>query len=114
MKADGSLSEIEIQNSILEFLKFKKIIAWRNNNGSTYDPTRGQHLRKNKWEKIHGDPVDILGIVFGGKLLAIEVKKNEKEKPSKGQQEFLDNVNNAGGIGIVAYSIRCVKTQLNL
>ena len=83
------MSEGEIQNSILEFLMFNSIKAWRNNNGALYDATRKTHRAKNKWEKVCGDPVDILGILPNGKFLAIEVKKDEKTKASKGKVVFI-------------------------
>lgn len=109
-----SLSENEIQNSILQYLKFKKITAWRNNNGSTYDAKIGGHRRKNKWETLHGSPVDILGILPDGRFLAIEVKKDEKEKPSKGQTLFMDTIEKSGGVAFVAFSIECVKHTLDI
>ena len=114
MNKDFQLSEIDIQNSILQYLKFKKIKAWRNNNGSVYDAKNAKFRSKNKWEKVCGSPVDILGILPDGRFLAIEVKKTEKEKPSKGQQEFLDNINESGGVGFVAHSIEKVKFTLAL
>ena len=106
------MSESEIQASILQFLMFKNIKAWRNNNGSVYDPTRGIHRSKNKWEKTCGDPVDILGVLPNGLFLAIEVKKNEKEKATKGQIEFMNIIAQNGGVSFVAYSIGCVKKHL--
>ena len=107
------MSENEVQNSILEFLKFKGVMAWRNNNGSVFDAKRGQHRRKNKWEIVYGTPVDISGMLKpNGRRLEIEVKKNEKEKMSPGQVEFCDNINKDGGLAFKAYSIRCVKIAL--
>ena len=106
------LSENDIQNGILEFLRFKKIVAWRNNNGAVYDDKAGSFRRKNKWEIIHGDPVDILGILPDGRFLAIEVKKNEKEKATPGQIKFMKKINKNGGVAFKAFSVRCVKVQL--
>lgn len=106
------LSENDIQNGILEFLRFKKIVAWRNNNGAVYDEKSGTFRRKNKWEKIHGDPVDILGVLPDGKFLAIEVKKDENEKATPGQIKFMNRINKSGGVAFKAYSVRCVKVQL--
>jgi hypothetical protein len=114
MKQLHSMTEIEVQNSILQYLKFKKISAWRNNNGSVYDAKRGTHRSKNKWEKICGDPVDILGVLPDGRFLAIEVKKDSKGKPSPGQANFLEIICENGGVGFVAFSIECVKNELEL
>lgn len=106
------LSENDIQNSILELLRWKKIVAWRNNNGAVYDISSGNFRKKNKWEKIAGSPVDILGILPDGRFLAIEVKKDEKEKPSEGQKEFLRNISNNQGVAFVAHSLACVRLYL--
>ncbi|MHA1166587.1 MAG: hypothetical protein ACTSRU_02115 [Candidatus Hodarchaeales archaeon] len=107
-----ALSENDIQNSILELLRWKKICAWRNNNGAVYDIKSGHFRKKNKWEKIAGSPVDILGILPDGKFLAIEVKRDEREKPSEGQKEFLQNISSNQGIAFVAHSLSCVRLHL--
>lgn len=73
----------------------------------------GGFRAKNKWEKICGDPVDILGILPDGRFLAIEVKKDSKGKPSKGQIEFLSTINQSNGVGFVAFSLKCVKENLD-
>ena len=114
MKAIVSMSENDIQSSILQFLMFKKITAWRNNNGSVFDAKSGKHRSKSKWETLHGSPVDILGIMPDGRFLAIEVKKDEKGKVSPGQKQFLETIEKSGGIAFVAWSLNCVKTNLNL
>lgn len=94
---------------------FKKVSAWRNNNGSVFDKKiEGGFRKKNKWEKVCGDPVDILGILPDGRFLAIEVKKDSKGKPSKGQVEFLETIKSNGGVAFVAYSIECVKNHLQI
>jgi hypothetical protein len=106
------LSEGDVQSSILEFLRFKKIVAWRNNNGAVWDKSFGGFRKKNKWEVIHGAVPDILGVLPDGKFLAIEVKKNDKEKASSEQKRFLKNINDNQGVAFVAYSFACVKLHL--
>lgn len=109
-----NMSENEVSNSILQFLLFKRITAWRNNNGAVADSkVNGGFRRKNKWETIHGSPVDILGVLPCGKFLAIEVKKDEKGKARKGQEKFMKAINDSGGIAFMAYSIDCVKENLD-
>ena len=55
---------------------------------------------------------DILG-VYKGRFLAIEVKRPGL-KPTADQQAFIDNVNEAGGIGFVAWFPEDVIKRLNL
>lgn len=106
------LSENDIQNAILEFLRFKKIPGIRVNNGAVYDKKKESFRRKNKWEVWMGAIVDIKVFLPDGKDCWIEVKKNEFEKPSAEQIKFMDNVNKRGGIAFVAYSVACVKKKL--
>lgn len=40
-----------------------------------------------------------------GRFIAIEIKKDAKSGPTKLQQQFIDNVIKAGGIGFVTYSV---------
>jgi hypothetical protein len=53
-----------------------------------------------------------LGVLKGGRILAIEVKA-PKGKVSPRQQQFLDTINEAGGLAFVAHSIEEVEQQLN-
>jgi hypothetical protein len=68
--------------------------------------------------KNHGGPMgakgvsDILGC-YQGKMLAIEVK-TAAGHTSPEQDRFLQNVNDAGGIGFVARSIEDVIEKLGL
>lgn len=78
-----------------------------------FDAKRGVHRKKNKWETLYGTPVDISGILPGGRRLEIEVKKDEKEKMSPGQIEFCDNINEEGGIAFKAFSLKCVKDNIS-
>lgn len=112
MKSLSSLSETEVQNSILEFLYFKKIDAWRQNNHGIYDHKREAYRRKNKWEKHLGSPLDIAGILPDGTHLEIEVKKNEREKCTGGQLERIKVVTRNNGVAFKAFSLKCVKENL--
>ena len=104
------LSENEIQNSILEWLYFVGIFAWRNNSAAVYDKRAGAYRRKSKHDK--NGVSDILAILPDGRLLAIEVKKNKRQKPSQAQANFIDHINNQGGIAMVAWSIEQVEERL--
>lgn len=55
---------------------------------------------------------DIIGIGFGGKFIAIEVKTG-KAKQSEQQKNFQNMINKMGGVYILARSIEDVMTGLN-
>ena len=106
-----ALSEQEIQNSILEFLRFHKIKSWRNNSGAVYDP-RGNRFRKKSKYDLNGVS-DILGILPDGRFLAIEVKKNAQARVRPSQREFLDEIVRSGGVGFVAHDLDIVERELS-
>ena len=56
---------------------------------------------------------DILGVLPGGRMLAIEVK-TEKGKLSPHQERFIQNVNDNGGLAFVARSFDDVVQRLKL
>lgn len=56
---------------------------------------------------------DILGIVEGGRFLAIEVK-GPKARITPEQIEFIDSVNNSGGLGFFARSLEDVADKVKL
>ena len=104
------VTEKEIENSILEYLAARKILAWKNQSVGVFDPTK-QIFRKS-FNRHHRKGVsDILG-VYRGKFLAIEVK-SVKGRLSPEQEEFLAAVKEAGGISCVACSIEDVVEALN-
>jgi hypothetical protein len=96
------INEKQIQKGILDYLALKRgVIAWRNNSG-TAQVKMGQ---KEYWVQLapKGTP-DIIGYMSDGKFLGIEVKK-PGGVVSKEQQDFLNDLNDKGGLGFVAYSI---------
>ena len=103
------ISESEMLNSILAFLKLLKIYCWRNNNVGVYDPSSKSFRRPPK-HCIKGVS-DILAVLPDGKLLAIEVK-SIYGKVSKEQQEFINKINNNKGCAFVARSIKDVEENL--
>lgn len=54
---------------------------------------------------------DLIGWSENGHFVAVEVK-GPKGKLTKEQSNFIDEVNKAGGIGIVAYSVEDVINEL--
>jgi hypothetical protein len=99
--------EQAIQRQILEYLNWKHIFAWKVTTTGIYVKAR------NTWIPNQAPGVsDILGVLPGGRLLAIEVKA-PKGKVSFNQQQFIDRVNENGGLAFVAYSIEEVEAHLN-
>ena len=101
-------NEHSIQLAILQFLAFAGVYAWRNQSGALPAVYRGRK-RLIRFGKVGS--ADILGVLPGGKLLAIEVKAM-KGKVTPAQQEFLDNINSNGGVAFVARSIEDVQQHI--
>jgi hypothetical protein len=93
--------ESDIQKAILDYLSLKRIVAWRNNSG-TAEVQAGKKLY---WMKLapKGSP-DIIGYLPDGRFLGIEVKR-KGGVASQEQIDFLDKLNNSGGLGMIAYSL---------
>ena len=111
MTAKIKISENAVTNEILEYLAWKGIYAWKNKNIPTFDPKRNVFRRAGKYE-IRGVS-DIIGVMQNGTILCIECKTGYN-KASDVQNEFIDNINKAGGIAFVAYGIDDVKKYLTL
>lgn len=87
------MSEQQIQKDILSYLRTKGFIAFKFNN-------YGMRGRKTYNVGIS----DIIGCDKNGKFIAIEVKKIGG-KATQGQLDFLMDVNDHNGIGILAFSL---------
>jgi len=100
--------ESDIQRAILELLAYRRIFAVRVNVGMVPTGAAG----KSAWRKsTMKGMADIIGVLPGGRFLAIEVKA-PGGKATAEQQEFLDAVNKAGGAAFVARSTREVEAYL--
>ena len=93
---DRELKEKEITYDIRQWLWYKGIYHWKVWQGP---------MSKNGVS-------DILGILPGGRLLAVEVKTN-RGRVSPLQQLFLDAINRYGGLGFVARSVEDVRREVN-
>lgn len=103
--------ELRVRNLICSYLKAYGYFFWVNDSVGIYDPIKKTFRRNNSPYRIRG-VADILGVLRGGRLLAIEVKA-EKGRLSPEQKLFLDQVNAAGGKAFVARSIEDVERELN-
>lgn len=111
--------ERDVQRAILEALKvLPGVVAWKTGGGLL--PVNGRRVRMGHtgvsdligWRTVTGnagwpkyEPLRV------AQLIAIEVKAKGK-KPSDAQRAFLDAVQAAGGIAVVAYSVDDVLQAL--
>lgn len=98
--------EGELVKACLHFLHLRGILAWRCNSGATVAEHKGKR-RFIKYQSINGVS-DILAVLDGGKILAVECK-NPGNKPSPDQASFLEGVASRGGVAVVAYSVDDVE-----
>lgn len=92
--------EAELLVDALDWLISHGIAAWRNNSGVIFIKNPITKRNRKIQTGITGSS-DIIGVLPGsGKFLAAEAKvKNNKVTES--QQNFIDAVNRAGGVGFV-------------
>jgi hypothetical protein len=97
------VSETALVKGCLEYLKLKRIMAWRMNSGGAIPIVSAKYGRRAVYLGPKGLS-DIIGMLPGGRFLAVEVKVGRK-KPTPAQSEFLSWVNDAGGLGVVVWSL---------
>ena len=100
IRSEPKESESAIQKSIMAYLRLLPDVAWvcRQNSGTFVDGDR--YISANSQKGMS----DILGMLKGGRLFAIEVKsKSGKLMPH--QAEFLKLIADGGGLSGVARSI---------
>ena len=110
LKLSAEPKEAAILASVLQALNFypSVIFAHRFNSGA-YAVGEGKARRFVRFG-FQGCP-DILGMLKGGKLLAIEVKSH-LGLVSDHQERFLDMVRANGGVGFVCRSVSDLKQHL--
>ncbi len=91
-------AESDLNRAIIVYLQTIGVFAWRCNSGAlkNSDGVWVKYGRKGM--------ADILGILPGGKFLAIESKIG-RAKPSKEQRAFLEEIRVNGGVAILAYTL---------
>jgi hypothetical protein len=87
-----------IQSQILDYLRFKRIVAFRINSGMIKTESGGMVKLAPRGFS------DIVGVLPGGRALFIEVKTG-KNKTTEFQEIFLEEMKNQGALAFVAYSI---------
>lgn len=95
-----------IQKLILNYLAANRIFVFRVNTMGVYDQRRKTYRQLSGFS-LRG-VADILGIMPGGRFLAVEVKA-AKGRQSPDQKHFEELVKRAGGIYVLARSIDDVR-----
>lgn len=100
------MKETVIQASILALLKVHAKVAWAKRANSGAARLKGQYVR-------FGFPgcSDIIGQLYDGRFLAIEVKTDDG-KPTEEQQKFLARVNRHKGVAGICRSVQDVDKLL--
>lgn len=123
-----SITEKQIENQILTYLKNKRIFAFKVQSVGVFDPSK-RVFRKKPTDHINGVS-DILGCLPDGRMLSIEVKRpyiskktmtisyrtqEQLEKlASEDQVSFINTIKKQGGVAFYADSVEIVEDQLLL
>lgn len=99
--------EADIQRAILDWLRVNGIYAFRNNQQGVPLHDGSGRYRPSPTRGV----ADILGVIPGGRFLAVEVK-GRRGKPTPQQAEFIARVNEKGGLAVVATCILDVERVL--
>ena len=98
--------ESEVLKQCLEYLQLHGIFAFRNNTGALKSGRRFIHFG-------YPGSSDILGILPGGKFLAVECKREKGGKLSDLQIDFLNRIKENGGVAVCVHSVEDLKNILN-
>lgn len=104
------MKESDIQRQIIDYLRHRKVFAWRNNTRTVF--ISGRPL---KFGIIGGG--DIIGILPGGRFLSVEVKapgSTTKKSRAEAQGQFKAAINESGGVAITARSVEDVMRALEV
>jgi hypothetical protein len=86
---------------------------WRLNSGSAWLAGKGGRERPVKFHDIDGAS-DLIGILSGGRWIAVEVKRPSTRNGATPQQlAFLDRIRAAGGIAFVAWDAAQARAKLD-
>lgn len=97
--------EGQMVKACLALLKLRGVMAWRNNSGAL--------KAGNRFVRFGAvGSADILGILGGGRFLAVECKAG-RNKPTAAQAAFLGAVAKAGGLAVVVRDVRELQAALD-
>lgn len=104
------IPESYIEAQIFAYLKGNGIFVWKVDSVGIYDPKRKIFRTNSNPNRIKGVS-DIIGVLPGGRILAIEVK-NKRGVVSPEQKSFVANVVAHGGLAMIARSVEDVREQI--
>lgn len=109
----GDTPEGRVKKAICDYLSLchKDVMFWLNASVGIWDPRTKRYLKNTSKYALNGTS-DILGLLWDGRFLAIEVK-SFKGKLSDGQRDFLARVNRQGGLGFYAKNVNDVRERLS-
>ena len=107
-----TVPEKVVENAILHYLWYRKIFAWKVQTVGLYDAKKGVYRRSANPFHLKG-VADIMGVIPGGRALAIEAK-SAVGRPSPEQILFIEKINASGGLAFIARSVEDVEARLKL
>ncbi len=101
--------EAAVLRACLDYLQLRRILCWRSNNAAV----RRKDRAGREWYQFSGlrGVPDILGVLPGGRLLAVECKR-PGGKPTPEQDAFLQAVRAAGGLALLVDDVRQLAEAL--
>jgi hypothetical protein len=96
------MKEQDLLKSCLRYLELRGFLCWRQNQGAIAGEYKGKR-RFVKFTTAKGIS-DIIGILPGGRFLAVECKIRPN-KPTFDQECFLEQIRKAGGLAVVVYEV---------
>ncbi|HZW02798.1 MAG TPA: VRR-NUC domain-containing protein [Anaerolineaceae bacterium] len=103
------MSEQDLVNSIIDFLRYQGAWAIRVNAGMK--PIEGKDGRRRMFRGAPAGTPDVIACWPGGLFMGIECKL-AGNKPTDLQQATLDQIRETGGLTVVAYSIDDVENAI--
>jgi hypothetical protein len=102
--------EQDLVRPALELLALRGAFAWRNNSGAVAAASNG----KRRYIRFGGTPgaSDILGILPGGRFIAVELKSKDG-RLTAAQRLFLLRVEDLGGLALVVRDLRDLAAALD-
>lgn len=98
--------EAHVQATILQYLRLRG--AWAERFNSAAFKVGDRYVRANTAVGCS----DILA-VYKGRMLALEVKRDAKAKPTPNQTSFLGEIRRAGGVASVVWEVSQVQLLLD-
>jgi hypothetical protein len=102
--------ESDLVRCCLQYLRLRGVLCWRQNSGAV----AGEHKGKRRFVRFHTARgcSDIVGILPGGKFLAVEAKLPGRQ-PTPDQRAFLAAVESQGGLALVVHDLAELATALD-